>query len=740
MKEVDVVQQPINNDQLIKDQQEYEKKLKESILDDGTGFTQSISGMLDEKLTEDFTTSKPYNVVHGEMFSKQYYPDLVFSDSDLKYYNGINDKKIQDVIDYNNFKHYKKQMGVAADMMDKIINDNVINQDEVNQTTKEFLKSCSSKPLYRAQKGYNSYYVGYKNPLGTGNTSLLACFVTNIEDDKLQKNIKKYQSKFPAHQMIIDSENQLQTLADYWEEKDKAKGKLKPEREKEYRQKLYDQTLIISAEYSKSMKFLEKKENCVALHNDEVIDKKNDPWHLHPKAARGTKPFLSGLTAMKTGLENGWAIDDIGMLAAFYGIICGEKIKASCNGGITFDEFKEYPEPNYGSKEKKEYIEKLEKHWKKIEETKLSSIKDRQKLLDDADELIREGIKEKYLTEVQNGKVVPNGYTQYYIQTYKQRPVRDLEISKGNDPGFYAGKDNVITDNRTRINLFAADLNAPRTDFRFSDENEEHKNIRIAVEKLQGFKEKKPAPKDDADKDVILQHAAEYLGKLDAVQYYSKIYRDIKKNKANTLAGKKRLNGAVEASKYAIVEKQELMDHLKELGVIRADETLEGFRRKVALQKMSNAYNEIANMQEMPGTPAEKKALMDKTADIMVARMIGSAESSGFKAVNSMGTEILKNQILNDKTFKKMVNDCLKDNTMTPQKFANEMMNDGAINRLKTINSNLKKVETNMNAEEAKKAEASRKVEAARKAEVARRVEAENKAKAARQAKLAKGK
>ena len=224
------------------------------------------------------------------------------------------------------------------------------------------------------------------------------------------------------------------------------------------------------------------------------------------------------------------------------------------------------------------------------------------------------------------------------------------------------------------------------------------------------------------------------------MQYYSKIYRDIKKNKANTLAGKKRLNGAVEASKYAIVEKQELIDHLKELGVIRADETLEGFRRKVALQKMSNAYNEIANMQEMPGTPAEKKALMDKTADIMVARMIGSADSSGFKAVNSMGTEILKNQILNDKTFKKMVNDCLKDNTMTPKKFANEMMNDRAIDRLRTINSSLKKVETNMKSEEAKKAEASRKAEAARKAEIARRVEAERKAKAARQAKLAKGK
>ena len=73
-------------------------------------------------------------------------------------------------------------------------------------------------------------------------------------------------------------------------------------------------------------------------------------------------------------------------------------------------------------------------------------------------------------------------------------------------------------------------------------------------------------------------------------------------------------------------------------------------------------------------------------------------------------------------TFKKMVNDCLKDNTMTPQKFANEMMDDGAIYRLRTINSNLKKVETKMKAEEAKNAEAERKAEAAKKADNAKKV------------------
>ena len=708
MKEIDV--QDLNVK--IKEQQEFEKKVGESIGRNTTGLLDGMVGVFPRKLQEKFTSTEIYDDLHGglgvEVNGQEALIDRTFVNSDDDYIIPTGDgKRVEKVLDRNNLAAYKKKMVTAADMIDKMADTSITDNDEASLTAKEFIKTTSSKLLRRAATGCNNPYIGLKNPLGFGGESIIPTIGMSIEGNKLQNNIKKYQHKFPIHQMLIDSENQLQTFSDYWKEKEKAGGVLSSAKEKAYRQMLYDQTVVIAAQYNKVINFVTKKENCEALHNDEVIDKKNDPWHIHPKSIRGTSPFNTGLTATKVGLENGWAVDDIGMLAAFYDVYYKIDNRTKNNGHLEFDKFVEYDKPDYGTTdpvkaaEKKAYIEKLGNHWKKIENTKLTSKEDRKKLLDESEELIQEGIKNKYLTKVDNGMDVPLPEVKYYLQTAKQRPLRDKLIESGKEPGFYAGKDNIITENRSRIDLIMRDLNAKRTDLRLSNENEDHKNVRLALEDLKKFN-KKPVPDNNADKEKLSDYAEEYLAKLDAVQHYSKIYQKARSG-ASSSGGKKRLSGAVEADRYAEREKQALLERFKEAGLARPEETIDDLRSSLAIRKMNKRINKINSINKMPETEKGKNNLKSFTADILVGRLIMVKGSNGYKVAGSMGTEVIKDKIMKDKDFNNLFNSYIKEGKMTPQNYTKELMGDGVVNRLKEINAKLKKTSKEMTAEEAKK-------------------------------------
>ena len=732
MKEVE----KIDEQKLIDDQKQLEKKIRESQGLKTTGLIDGIAGAYPDDLIEEFSSSELYMDVHGEIANDDCLIFNTFSKGESTFVQPIvGEMSLEDVIDTANYKKYKSKMIEAADKIDQMVDDNYIGDDEASNTARDYLRATSSKLLRRSASGYNNNYLTYKNPLGNSGESLAPALGMLPEEGHLQNNINKYQRVFPLHQIVIDSEEQLQTFADYYKDKEKAGGKLSLEKEKEYRQKLYDQTVMIYEQYSKAMDYLTDKDNCRKLHEDNMIDKKNDPFHLHPKSARGTSPIHTGLIGMKTGLENGWAIDDIGMLSAFYNILFNEKTAATCNRSLTIDKFVEKPQAEYSTPEKKEYMGELENHWKKIQDTKLTSPKDRKELLDGTERLIRKGIDNGYI------KIKENPPVQYFQQSMKQRKVRDIISAKNHEKLFYPKEENVITENRGRIDLILGVFNSKRTDIGLSNENEGHKNARLALEGLKKFNKDNPIPKkptgDNVSKEInqkykddYLDYAEKYLAKLETVQHYSKKYQESRKG-ASSSGGKKRLQGAVEADRYANREKANLLETLKEAKLVKEDCTLDDLRSQLAMRKMNSKYALISNANAMPVTDREKRKFKDYAADIMVGRLIMVKDSKGYKTAQTTGTEVLKANIMKDKDFNRLFNSYLKDRNMNPAKFAAEMVGEGSVDRMKTINSSINKSEQKMTREKEQKAKEIADKKAAKKAADEKRAKKAAEAKAA---------
>ncbi len=512
------------------------------------------------------------------------------------------------VLDSESFSQYKGKISQMADKIDELIDQNITN-DEYGRKSKDFVRSMTSGYMRRIVNGYSNTYLSSKNILGGSLDAMYAVLNASTVDNKLQNNIEKWQHTFPIHQLVIDGEKQMCTMSDYWKEKER--GSLSPEREKEYRQKLYDQTQGLTKLFDKVIEAAGDRKINEELQADSVLG--NEAFHLDPRTNRGMSPLLSGLKAMTVGLENGWEIDDIGRLASYYQLMYRTKTSVTCNGGLTLDTFTEYDPPKYASKEQEEYVKQLEDAWKNVEKVKLENVEQRNHILSGLDDLVKDGLKKGYLKETSPG--VP-----FCTQTMEQAVVRDQLVASGQAAGFCAPENDIVKGQQRGMTSILGEVNAARTDAGLKSESLEHKNMRTSIEKLSEFIMRdqefmQQYRKGEKGKEDLEARSYQYIEKLNAVQRDADLYKDARVG-ASTQGGKNRLRGADAASAYAGMEMDTVMRDLKKAGICAENETPESFQISQSLKrkgfeetirdqdrKLGDLMNELKKVDKWTSSP-----------------------------------------------------------------------------------------------------------------------------------------
>ena len=597
--------------------------------------------------------------------------------------------KIQILRDKKSYDKLKNRYIELADYTDKKV-EKYADNDDIGTEMKEFVKARITSRLRRAAKGQSNLEITNKTPIGQGITVVTDAILLEFENDHLRNNMKKWQSKFPIYRLSIEGERQLQTFGDYYDEKEKAGGTLNPEREQFYRQKIYDQTVSMIPMMNKVFASVEDKKIHDQLQKDNVI--MDDQFCIHPAAQRGAKTLYASLNAYKTGLENGWSLDDIPYFATFNALIL-EKDVVTTVGQTT--ELKDYEDKNprdYTSNAEKKFFDRMRALSAEMKEKPIKSAKERDKFIEKMNSFVEEGLANQYFGV---GKTT-SGFSQYYQQLKLKQFDRSLNIGMGREVPFYENP--VMAGDDRRLAPIMSDLTSARTDKWWSKESTVHENLRIAAEGLQKFMKENPAPGADADKKTLVDYSAQYLAKLDAVQHYAKLYQEAREG-ASTEGGKDRLRGAKDIYSFAEREKVVLMERLKTKTKAYSD--IIEFRKDAISAKMMSSGQKLAAMKAMPLTDAGKKKIVDWAADIMVGRF-ATSKTSGNKAFNEMGADVLKSNIKNNSDFKKMINSYMKDKTMTPEKLVKELTGEGVLRHMKDSASNLKKFEGQLKERENK--------------------------------------
>ena len=661
---------------------DFDNHIKNSTYEETNRFDMQVQGFLREADKEAYTNSQLHSDIieydreednhdlYDEAFKK---PDESDRELNIPLGNAVQVQIVRDKKAYNKIKNKYIEL---ADFTDNKT-DKYVENDNIGMEMKEFVKARISSRLRRAAKGQSNLALVNKTPLGHGIRAVTDAILLKFEDDHLRNNMKKWQSKFPVYRLSIEGEKQLQTFADYYDEKEKAGGVLNPEREQFYRQKIYDQTVSMIPMMNKVFASVENKKIHDQLQQDEVI--MDDQFCIHPAAQRGAKTLYSSLNAYKTGLENGWSMDDIPYIAVF-NMLIEEKNVQTTVGYTTELEGYENREPlQYGSDAEKEFFERMRALSNEIKEKPIKSAKDRDKFIDKMNSLVEEGINNHYHS---TGSIA-----RYYQQLKLRQFDRSLNIGMGREVPFYENP--VLVGDDRRLAPIMSDLTAARTDKWWSKESTVHENLRKAAEGLQKFMKENPAPGADADKKTLMEYSTQYLAKLDAVQHFSKLYQEAREG-ASTEGGKDRLRGARDIYSFAEREKVELLERMKTK--TKEFETINDLRKAAITEKMTSAIQKLANMNAMPLTDGGKRKMADWAADIMTGRFALS-KTSGSQAVNDMGTELMRSSIKNNSDFKKIIKSYLNDKTMTPAKLVEELTGDGILRHLKESASNFKKFE-----------------------------------------------
>ena len=560
----------------------------------------------------------------------------------------------------------------------KAIIERDISDDEIGLKMKEFFKAAIFDEVERAARGYAVDNLEYRTPFCGASLAYNNIIDGYIGGDALRNNIIKYQTKLPVYDLAIEQNKQMNLFADYYEEKDKAGGNLTPEREEYYRQKIYDQTMTISVIYSKVCQAIEDKDFAKQCYDEKVTTEHAS--HMHPLATRGVKALNASLDAYKMGLEKGWGLDDVAVIAAF---------RMAFN---TFDTDCRYKpatllkdlepqgkngEPVFASDDQKLFYAKMKSCYQEMETTPITSAKDRKRFLDQMTELIREGADKKYLTD---------DACEYFNNVRKQLVKKDLAIEIGKQSPV---NNKVLCGEDRVLESYMAQINSQRTDLWFSSENAEHKNLRIATENLQRFVHENP--NKGVTVEEKMDYAARYLAKLDEVTHYSRIYQENRAG-ASTVGGKNRLIGAMSVENYANIEKENIITRLNKTAGTKF-KTIDEFRDAALANKGTAALAALAGMKKMPATKEEKKNMISLAADVMVGRIAGSEKSAGHRTIKEIGADQFKKQLMQSSEFKSMIKSYAKDKTMTPDKLIAELGGEGSINKMNKFITRIGKIE-----------------------------------------------
>ncbi len=595
---------------------------------------------------------------------------------------------IQKVEDKAAFNRYK----IKAQKLVNDIDETLDSREEMGMYGHDetaFLKSLSTSIIKRAIKGYGNRYIASKTPLGVGAEAATAVFRADL-DNGFDKKIKKWRPLFPAYDLMTECENQLNTLTDYWESKNK--GHMNEELEASYRNALYGQTLRMQELLNRVERTLEDPILRKEIVKDRLTSDANDPMHLHPASARGLRTINASLDAYKFGLENGWAIDDIGVLATFNLL----RIKSICevkyNTKAKTDDLSIRKEPKYIDDNHKAFLEEMDQFYNKLKKTKLQSADARKKILNQMDKMMKEMKDKGYITASEKN---------YFDFVYYNARKRDKLIEAGTEKAYETQnvKSNMSKD--SELELCLNDFNTRRTDMYFSKESKEHKNLRQSAEKVHATRVL--LYKEIPDMYVKLPHCVNYFNSLEEAIYNAKVYQK-EKNEPGTTAGKDRLNGSVKMEKLFREERNQVLGFVRRTGLSANTDSIEEFRKSIAYDAYVGAYNKLLRLAEMPTAKNDREGFTDLAADMMLYKFATSKSEANIRAFNNMGINNLKNEIKKSSEFKALMKEYFNNKEMTPALVAQQLDGDGALQRMLHLSEKFKQSSVKQN-ERSKKIE-----------------------------------
>ena len=605
------------------------------------------------------------------------------------------------VYDRSAYKRLREKTKSLLNDVEDLIN-NQVETGKISEESASFLKAYSVSPIKRALRGFSNTYMTSRTPLGHGTSSIRPDIVGNTRDGALDWKIEKWHNKYPIHNLAIEGENQLNTLADYWS--DKEQNKMTPEKEKLYRENLYAQTIrLINLTNDMERTMLDRNVSQEIIQ-DGIINKDSDPRIHHSYAPRGMGNYTSSLDAYKAGLENGWHIDDLGVLAAFNVIITD--IDAKCKYELEGDKVVEKNPLEYTSDAQRAHHDKMKKLYNKIKKTPLSSRQDRDKMMKSMYSLVLEGKERGYLFE---------SHSVYFGDVYNNVAKRNLLIEQGKEQAYFT--ENISAASKERVaemDLELARLNSKKSGFiNFGHESDEHKLLRESVEAMRNNK----VAVYTSDIESVGKNFDDYVKYFNSVEEtirQSKNYQEQKKKEPGTDGGKDRLKGARNLELLAKNERVELVslfnrvtkqDYIKEHGKEDGFKplTLEEIRINLAERAAENAREEMLAFHQLPTQKGEaQNRFMDYAADILVEKLAKSENENIKKAFNNLGINVMKNQIKESSEFKTLMRGYLRNENMSARAIADELRDGSAITRMRNSS---QKLEQMMSGKTAKLAE-----------------------------------
>ena len=564
------------------------------------------------------------------------------------------------------FKKYKDSLSEYCDMVDDYIDDNV-TADEAGRTTAEFLKANVTKQLRRAIKGYTPGYLASKSPLYTTAGSLAAaCLEMNLFT--VEDKIREHNKDFPVYDMSIESDKQMDTLVEYMEEKEK--GKLTPEKTEAYRKEMYTQTLQV-------LNYINTIDNKVnnpadnARYKEAGITSSNQPFHMSTYANRGLGKAKYTQEAYKAGLENGWDLDDIGVLATFNMLVNETHNAYKHNSTDKMEKFQKYDPPRYKSPEQKAYLDKMSALFEEIKTTPLQSAKDRDKYLTIMNSMVKTAVKKEYIAQDET-------LLSYFDDVLASSRRRDAQIKKGNEKAFHTPQIKEKLTTAQHIDNMMIDFNSKRTDFYFGGESDRHARVRVAVDELKGMLPNKPNPK--VDKGNYIRYMDEYINKLDEVRHYSRRYQ-LKRSNADTEAGKDRLRGASKLEGFAKDELNKAIEEIRKIPGYEDSKNMDDFRLRSGHQKALDASDQLVKLSSLPKDKETKAAMTDLIADIVVFKLASSENEANRRLYNDMGFNEYKKRVTGSSEFKNYIKNIYKQD-MSPKDIVTDLTTEKVVSMM----------------------------------------------------------
>ena len=675
-----------------------ELQAEEKVRDDHArmAIEQDISGLAsgivtsfgDTRQTEEMRNTETF--LEMDLYTSQT-RDETYTKGDVQISNTYSEElKTYEILDQERHKNFMQLITNSKTIMNEQLVRMKATEDE-----KTFMNAAYGKYADRIVKGYSDGYLTYKTPLGENNKSFIAAMNNILVDHKLQKDIDKYRQQFPIYGFIQATNKQYDTLIDYWEEKKKNPASMTPEKEQQYREKLYESIVSGCVLFDKMMSSVEDPAIAEEIGKDRLLG--NHAFHLHPLSSRGMRQTNASLETYKKCLENGWAIDDIPFVASYKLVI--DDVETACigNGSLNYKEYEKYDPPKYRSEEQKQYLQDMKKLYDEVTTNPLRSKEQRKDWLDRMDSMVKEGAEKGYLTKP--GYNQTSEIVRYYNQTAQQRPLRDKLIESEKETAIWPSVDvekalanRKAKDERNferRFNVMESRLNTQRTDWWFGSENKEHKNLRIAVEELKRFYAENKGKERNTPEEQE-KYARKLLNRLDAVEHYAKIYIE-KKVVAKTEAGNERIRGAVNFKDFAKEQKRNLLKSMKDLKTEGEYSTIDSMRTRLTANKAAESMAALEKMDNMPTDARQKGKVVDLAMDILLGRIAVGNGIKGKEMLAEYGVLEMKRELYSDKNYVKLMNDYIKEPGMTGKKLVEELSGDRILQRLGNVKNNVER-------------------------------------------------